>query len=165
MPVDRKQLILDHLRLVPWTVNRLTRQGRLQPADLDDLQGAGAVELVRCAGRFDPERGFRFSTYATSCIRGAVLRELDRQRRRTAHRQLPPDAVARDRVLPLEVTEALDALPAILGLPVRLHYLGRDSCAAIAEELGTATEEAVSLVCLGVAELRRRLRPVLAASI
>jgi len=44
----------------------------------DDLHGWGMVGLVSAADSFEPGRGLRFSTYAYSKIRGAILDELRR---------------------------------------------------------------------------------------
>ena len=48
---------------------------------LDDLIQEGCVGLVRAAEKFEVERGFRFSTYATFWVKAAVLRTLGSQTR------------------------------------------------------------------------------------
>lgn len=44
--------------------------------DLEDLVSYGLFGLMEAIDRFDPERGFKFETFATPRIRGAVLDEL-----------------------------------------------------------------------------------------
>lgn len=44
--------------------------------DCDDLVGAGVFGLLAAIERFQPERGIKFETFATSRIRGAILDSL-----------------------------------------------------------------------------------------
>lgn len=41
--------------------------------DLDDLHQIAQMALWHAAQRFDPTRGFQFSTYACNCIRGQLI--------------------------------------------------------------------------------------------
>jgi RNA polymerase sigma factor (sigma-70 family) len=68
----RRRLIESNLRLVVSIALRY--RGRAVP--VGDLVQEGNVGLFRAIDRFDPERGFRFSTYATWWIRQAITRHL-----------------------------------------------------------------------------------------
>src|ERR687898_3164314 len=66
----RSKLIERNLRLVIPVAKKYRRMG----LPFGDLIQEGNVGLMRAADKFDPEKGFRFSTYATWWIRQAVQR-------------------------------------------------------------------------------------------
>ena len=68
----RQALISANLRLVVYVAKRFMGRGLA----LSDLIEEGNLGLIRAAEKFQPQRGFRFSTYATWWIRQAVQRGL-----------------------------------------------------------------------------------------
>jgi RNA polymerase sigma-32 factor len=67
-PEALSQLVGSHLRLVVKMARGFTGYGM----PLSDLISEGNVGLMQAAERFDPERGFRFATYASWWIRAAI---------------------------------------------------------------------------------------------
>jgi RNA polymerase sporulation-specific sigma factor len=68
----REALIAANLNLVHHVVRRYRTMGH----DAEDLFQVGCVGLVKAVDRFDPRRGFRFSTYAVPLILGEIQRYL-----------------------------------------------------------------------------------------
>ena len=69
----RKKLIESNMRLV---IN-IAKSYRNRAIPLEDLIQEGAIGLMQAAERFDPDKGFRFSTYATHWIRQSIGRAID----------------------------------------------------------------------------------------
>lgn len=73
----RKKMITSNLRLVVKIARRYMGRGLA----LSDLIEEGNLGLIHAVEKFDPERGFRFSTYATWWIRQNIERALMNQTR------------------------------------------------------------------------------------
>lgn len=100
---------------------------------MDDVRQAALEGLVRAAHRFDPDRGIRFSTYATACISGHLKRHF----RDTTWRVHVP---RRDQERFLRVRRGVDDLAARLG--------ASPSTAQVADDLGLSVEEVLEALAV-----------------
>ena len=68
----RRKLILSNLKLVITIAKGYTGYN----VPFLDLIEEGNLGLIKAVGRYDPEKGFRFSTYASWWIRQAIVRAI-----------------------------------------------------------------------------------------
>ncbi len=71
----RHQMIRSNLRLVISIAKRYANMG----LSFSDLVEEGNIGLMRAVEKFNPERGYRFSTYASWWIKQALMRSLSNQ--------------------------------------------------------------------------------------
>lgn len=73
----KRRLIESNLKLVVSVAKVYSRSGLALP----DLIQEGNIGLIKAVDSFDPEKGFRFSTYAVAWIRQAITRAIERHGR------------------------------------------------------------------------------------
>lgn len=71
----RERLIIHYSPLVKFVAGRVAA-GLPQSIEQADLVSYGIFGLIDAIDKFDPERGFKFETYAISRIKGAIIDEL-----------------------------------------------------------------------------------------
>jgi RNA polymerase nonessential primary-like sigma factor len=129
----RQALIEHNLRLVVSIAKRYQSRGMA----LLDLIEEGNLGLIHAIEKFDPERGFRFSTYATWWIRQSVERSIMMQGRTV---RLPVH-VMRDLSQVLRAKGQLERADGANG--------SHASAALIAERLGSTPQQVAKLLQLG----------------
>jgi RNA polymerase sigma factor for flagellar operon FliA len=72
---DRDALIVHYAPLVKYVAGRVA-VGLPQNVEQSDLVSYGIFGLIDAIDKFDPERGYKFETYAIARIKGAILDEL-----------------------------------------------------------------------------------------
>lgn len=73
----RNQLVLRYFPLVKYAAQRV--HSRLHgELELEDLHSSGIFGLIDAVERFEPSRGYRFETFATRRVRGAMIDDLRR---------------------------------------------------------------------------------------
>jgi RNA polymerase sigma-B factor len=129
-PAARERLVSIHENLVRFLAAKFANRGE----PLDDLIQVGMIGLINAIDRFDPERGIKFSTYATPTIVGEIKRYFrDRSWNLKVPRWLQE--------LNLQVTRANELLSQRLGRA--------PSVSEVAEHVGCSEEAALDAMELG----------------
>src|SRR5215204_7296167 len=137
---SRENLIVRHLPLARALASRY----RHSPEPMEDLVQVASMGLVKAADRWDPGRGFAFSTFAVPTILGELRRHF-----RDATWDIRPPRALQERSMAVE--RAWNSL---------LDRDGREpTVAQLAERLGLAPEEVVE----GLSAMRHRKLPSLDA--
>jgi RNA polymerase sigma-B factor len=68
----KQELVRSHLPLV----RALARRYRGRGEDLEELVQVGSLALVKASGRFDPDRGVAFASFAAPAVEGEIRRHL-----------------------------------------------------------------------------------------
>lgn len=132
----RDRMISGNLRLVISYVLKLQKETFLKH-NAEDLVSAGNSGLTRAAEKFDPERGYKFSTYAYWWIRQAVTKYKDQNDSivsqapsRAEHRRIIGQAMQ-------QLTAELQRHPTEAELRAAIIASGRLSNAQISEAVAS----------------------------
>lgn len=131
----RQRVMEAHLRLAVKIARGFAGYG----IDMEDMMDEGAAGLSRAMDKFDPEKGFRFVTYATWWIRASIMDHI----LRTSY-QTPMGTTAASKKLFFN----LRRLKAKLGIDA--EHLAPEHLTALARATGTSEDE--------VAEMHLRMR-------
>lgn len=179
--------ITPHIGLVHWVANRYVRHAARYRIERDDLVSAGTLGLIRAGELFDPQLGYKFSTYAALWIKQAIGRYLDDHARLvripihvvdTAEKRaaLPPERLvwldtqdsatvasvpgAADEALARrDVERLIDAIESErTRRMVRLYYLQELTLREIGDEFGLTRQRVEQLISKGLEEMRASAR-------
>ena len=126
----RDHLVMMHQNLVRFLAGKFANRGE----PLEDLVQVGVIGLINAIDRFDPERGTKFSTYATPTIVGEIRRHF---RDKAWSLKVP----RRLQELNLAANKAADGLSQRLGHPPTIQE--------IATDIGASEEETLEAIELG----------------
>lgn len=77
----KNRLVASNLRIVQSVVNIYLRNGLSAQYNAGDMMQEGILALIRAAEKFEPDRGWKFSTYAMYWVRASIKRDQVRQSR------------------------------------------------------------------------------------
>ncbi len=127
--VLRDRLVEGYLPLAKAVARKFTGRG----ADLEDLEQVAAIALLKAIERFEPQRGFRFVTYAVPTITGELRNHL---RDRGGLMRMPRDL--RQRLYQLsKVQESFEN-----------EFLRAPTAAELAQRMGVSPEEILTILSL-----------------
>lgn len=132
----KNRLVEANMRLV---IN-IARTYHSRAIPLEDLIQEGAIGLMQAIEKFDPDRGFRFSTYATHWVRQAIGRAIDNKAKAI---RLPAHIVQTLRKIEKLKSEMTDRLGREPSIELLAKECGLD--AAKLQAMMSSSQEVLSL--------------------
>ena len=148
----RDKLVLHYLHLVKHTVNRLPLS-LPNSVSQDDIVSYGTMGLLDAIKRFEPERGWKFETFAVNRIRGEVIDQLrvqDWVPRGVRKRNKKLMETMKELEVRLLRTPTDEEMAAALGVTIaRYHHMLNESTVLVLsldETLGSDKDSNMSLI-------------------
>lgn len=136
MTPEQERLVLDNMRLVHYFARKLApRLADGNSYDYEDLVSEGQIALIKAVKRFDPDKGFKFSTFAGPYIDGAMRKFLSEHVPTVKHSPIVvrlANKMITDGLIDLPPAEAAEILGVTEDKVLRVHdYLNNRRCAEL----------------------------------
>ena len=173
LTIEQEQLVLDHTKLSHHLAHKYYHEYLTH----EDLASVGFIGLVKASKRFDESRGYKFSTLASRCIHGEIIKSFRKKQIPATSLQQPygedeslelidyirSDALVEDEVqIKMDLTAALSILDArereVILCRFGLNGSGESlSQLAIGERMGLSQVHVGRIEKAALTKLRRLL--------
>lgn len=132
----KDELILNNLNLIYFVLRKMNLYDKR-----NDYYDIGLIGLVKAANKFDPDKGYKFNTWAVQCIRSEILQDIRKGNALTRRANINPislelpTGITNNTGTPVLLIDTIDS-----GFDLEAYVIHREQTELLNKAISTLTD-------------------------